>query len=947
MALVGDLKKAFLQVRIREADRDALRFHWRQGEHSNIETLRFTRALFGLAPSPFLLGGVIEYHLDTWEEREPHAVAELRRSLYVDDLLSGGATVEETKELKEQAIEIFEDATFTLHKWQSNEPELEQNPILSVDKEGTYAKQQLGEPQAGGSSLLGLGWNKERDEIIVSFPDWEVAPTKRGVLRKLASIYDPLGFVSPVTLVGKCLYRAVCCEKLAWDANLTGKLKFKWQKWEESLPKQIAVSRVLADHREPIQAIQLHGFGDASSCGVGAVVYAVVEQESGTTQRLVAAKARLAKQGLTIPRLELISAHMVTNLLANVRVALEGLPVTELNGWLDSTVALFWISGCGQYKQFVENRVQKIRAHPEITWRHVPTQENPADLASRGGDVEFSELWWKGPEWVADREHWPLQQVIQPSVVSTAELKATKELFKVAVDDTDRLYVVLEKFELSKAMNICAWISRCVHNLRHPDQKVRGPLTTEEIKKQHQFWVKRAQQSCEFEDDRLRLNLQPNSEGILECRGRIQGLYPVYLPEKHLYTQKLVHREHLRTLHGGVGLTMTSVRSNHWIPRLRKLAKRTIRACHGCHRFQAVAAANPPPGNLPVDRTQGTHPFQVVGVDYAGPIKYRKRGRAEGKAYIVLYACSLSRALYLDLVSSLETREFILSLKKLIARKGRPQKVYSDNGSTFVGAARWLRKAMCDEKFNKFLTENGIVWQFNLSRAPWWGGQFERMVGLVKNALNKTIGCGFLSWEELEEVLLDTEIALNNRPLSYVEDDVALPTLTPNLMMFPNSNILPDLAPHHIDDADLRRRAKHLRKCKNALWKRWSSEYLRNLRERHNLKHRGKPCTLAVGDVVILKSEEKNRGKWPLGIVQELYRGRDRVVRAVKLRSGRNFLERSVQHVYPLELSCDSVVRAPVGELNADAPMFRPRRLASLQAEERIRQIAGAEENSG
>ena len=209
VALVGDLKKAFLQVRTREADRDALQFHWRQGEHLNIETLRFTRALFGLAPSPFLLGGVIEYHLDTWEEREPHAVAELRRSLYVDDLLSGGATVEETKELKEQAIEIFEDATFTLHKWQANEPKLEQNSVLTVEKEGTFAKQQLGEPQAGGSSLLGLGWNRERDDIIVSFPDWEAAPTKRGVLRKLASIYDPLGFVSPVTLVGKCLYRAV------------------------------------------------------------------------------------------------------------------------------------------------------------------------------------------------------------------------------------------------------------------------------------------------------------------------------------------------------------------------------------------------------------------------------------------------------------------------------------------------------------------------------------------------------------------------------------------------------------------------------------------------------------------------------------------------------------------------------------------------------------------
>ncbi|XP_068739021.1 uncharacterized protein [Montipora capricornis] len=149
------------------------------------------------------------------------------------------------------------------------------------------------------------------------------------------------------------------------------------------------------------------------------------------------------------------------------------------------------------------------------------------------------------------------------------------------------------------------------------------------------------------------------------------------------------------------------------------------------------------------------------------------------------------RALYLDLVPSLETREFIQSLKRLIARKGFPKKIYLDNGTTFVGAAQWLKKATCDQKFNMFLAEKQIVWQFNLSRAPWWGGQLERVVGLVKNALNKTIGCGFLTWEELEEVLLDVEITLNNRPLKYLEGDVALPTLTSNSMMFPYSNILP------------------------------------------------------------------------------------------------------------------------------------------------------------
>ena len=173
---------------------------------------------------------------------------------------------------------------------------------------------------------------------------------------------------------------------------------------------------------------------------------------------------------------------------------------------------------------------------------------------------------------------------------------------------------------------------------------------------------------------------------------------------------------------------------------------------------------------------------------------------------------------------------------------------------------------------------------------------------------------------------------------------MALPILTLNSMMFPTNNILPGLQPHHIADVDLRRRAKHLRQCKDAMWKRWSNEYLQSLREKHN--QFGKSCCLAVGDVVIIKSEEKNRGKWPLGIIKDLYPGRDGVVRAVNVRSGRNFLERPVQHLYPLELSSESVVGTPFRVLNAEAGVFRPRRQAALQAERRIRQIEEVEQNS-
>ena len=110
-------------MRIKADDRNALRFHWQESAGAEVETLRFTRALFGLS-SPFLLGGVIDSHLSTWEEREPETVLNLKRELYVDDLISGSTTVKKALEVKAKTSGIFEDACFHLHKWHSNSPEL-------------------------------------------------------------------------------------------------------------------------------------------------------------------------------------------------------------------------------------------------------------------------------------------------------------------------------------------------------------------------------------------------------------------------------------------------------------------------------------------------------------------------------------------------------------------------------------------------------------------------------------------------------------------------------------------------------------------------------------------------------------------------------------------------------------------------------------------------------
>ena len=321
----------------------------------------------------------------------------------------------------------------------------------------------------------------------------------------------------------------------------------------------------------------------------------------------------------------------------------------------------------------------------------------------------------------------------------------------------------------------------------------------------------------------------------------------------------MVMDAHVRTLHGGVGLTMEFIRRDYWIPQLRQLVKKAIKRCNGCKRFQARAFASPPEGSLPIDRTEGSRPFQVVSVDYAGPIIYKRTQRQEGKAYILLFACNLTRALYLELLPDQTAEEFLKSLKRFIARKVRPEKIYSANGKTFVAGAKWLKRIMKEESLQNLLAHQHIKWQFNFSKAPWWGGQFERMVGLVKQSLYKTLRRACLSWSELEEVILDIELALNNRPLSYVEDDVQLPILTPNVVMFGVPNHLPDEDADTVEDADLRIRAKYLRKCKDFLWARWTGEYVKALRERHNLKHDSK--TPSLKEDVLLCANKRRRTK--------------------------------------------------------------------------------------
>ena len=195
---------------------------------------------------------------------------------------------------------------------------------------------------------------------------------------------------------------------------------------------------------------------------------------------MVAAKVCLGKQGLAIPCLELVAGHMAVNLLANVHDALTRYPVKSLNAWPDSTVALLWIRGTSEYKQFVGNHVHKIKEKESVIWRNVPTQEIPADLGSQRRPVNKENvLWWEGPNWLKDPASWPPDIVTTATPESDAEAKATKQVFALAVNGTKTgvFDELLSKGSLCHCLRVGAWVQRFDNNARNPRTRGTQPLS--------------------------------------------------------------------------------------------------------------------------------------------------------------------------------------------------------------------------------------------------------------------------------------------------------------------------------------------------------------------------------------------------------------------------------------------------------------------------------------
>ena len=959
IALTSDIEKAFLMISINKADRDALRFLWYddvQKDEPKILTYRFCRVVFGVTCSPFLLNATLRHHIEQYSEQYPELCAQLICSLYADDVNQGAYSVESAISQYEISKKLMKEGGFNLRKWNSNsqdvmeyikvKEQIQPSESRTSEDDQTYAQLTTANLDSNDSEnkVLGISWSIDSDNLLYKLSHLrdftEVSKvTKRNILKTIASIFDPLGLISPVVTPLKVFMQKLFEKKLGWDDQIGETFEKEWKKFMTELERlnEISVPRYYfgALQAKPDQ-IQLFGFCDSSSTAYAALVYAKITIDGKSSVNLVMSKSRVAPlKKLSIPRLELMSCLVLSRLITSVKGMIETVARVEIiRCWTDSISALYWVRGVNkEWKIFVENRVQEIRKLvPDDLWAHCPGKENPADIPTRKllpSVFEQQSEWWTGPPWLMQNESsWPQKKVldeIPKDCVSemrknNAETTTLHTVAKPVVNLND--VISIETFSsYNKLVRTVALVQRFIGKCKKTST-AKGELSSSEIQKAEELIILSVQSQLDqknLTNPEKQLGLYKDEQGLVRCKGRlnnsdlnVETRNPILLPRDHPLTTLVIRQCHANVLHNGVKETLLELRSRFWVVKGRQLTKKILHSCVTCRRIEGISYGKPETGQMPEFRVKGSHAFSSVGVDFAGPLYVKNQSNSLDKVYLTIFTCATTRAIHLELVSDLSTDSFLLCLKRFVNRRGTPNIIVSDNAKTFKSASKTLTRLFKSNSVNNYLINRKITWKFNLAKAPWWGGFYERLIRSVKSCLKKNLGTVKLTHDELNTIVTEIEAVLNSRPLSYLYSDSLEEPLTPSHMLL-GRRILG--LPEYKDEEDKvynesadssRRRCKYLSRVLEHYWRRWKSEYLVDLREYHksNKKRNGMP-EIAIGDVVTIEDEnKKNRTCWRLGKVELVLRGQDNVARGARVRlANGNRIERPLQKLFPLELA--------------------------------------------
>lgn len=913
--LVADIEKMYRQIEIDPSQRHLQLILWRNERDQALDVLQLNTVTYGTASAPFLSTRCL---LQLAQECPDKVIANvIQNDFYVDDLNTGADTVDELKHIASGVVQVLNSACLPLRKIRTNCSELFEN------EEGTSNSLDI----CKESTVLGLNYSPTADTLQFS-KNLEVSSlcTKRSIISTTCKIFDPLGLICPCVIVAKILLQQLWNAKLGWDEPVPENFIKNWSKLlkEFSVLSQISIPRCVLSH--VYSSIDLHCFVDASQQAYAACVYLRSENGDVITVNLLCAKARVAPiKPTTIPRLELLGALLGARLCDKVCQSLR----CTMRGkflWTDSTVVLGWLrTQPKDLKAFVCNRVNEIcELTSGFVFNHVPTDQNPSDMASRGVDPKYlqsSSLWWEGPSFLKFKtSEWPKQTHTQMRT-NLPEMKISTDSnnVKCHIEIVANKFIQFDRFSnYNKLKRVYGYVLRFVNNCKNKNSKLTGTLQVTELNQSLAILVKFSQLDS-FTDEvqsilankplhakSKLLSLAPflDSTGVLRVGGRIQNSefeydqkHPIILDAKHQLTKLLMRHEHLRLLHAGPQLLLASIREQFWPIGGRNLARSTSRQCIICTRFRGKTL-QPMMGNLPAVRTNPSFAFHSCGVDMAGPfmISSRKgKGNRITKCYLSLFVCLASKAVHLELVSDLSTEAFILSLRRFVSRRGKPAVIYCDNGSNFKGTNNELRRLLesSRQSVTNFASDEGIKFMFSPAYSPHFGGIWEAGIKSAKHHLKRVTGNASLTFEELATLFTQIEAILNSRPLTPLSSDPTDPSpLTPGHFLIgrPLTSV-----PSLPVTSKRPNRYELIEQLRQHFWERWRREFVAELQQR--TKWRTRQRELRVGDLVILKEENLSPLQWRLARISRLFPGPDGISRVADVVTNKGIMRRALNRM--------------------------------------------------
>ncbi|XP_058456592.1 uncharacterized protein LOC131433989 [Malaya genurostris] len=613
VAICADIKEMFHQILIREEDRSAQLFLWRDDKDSPMETMVTDVAIFGATCSPAQSQYVKNLNASENESNHPRAAEAIKYRHYVDDYLESVDTADEAVELALEVTKVHAKAGFLIRNWISNERSVMEK-IGEVNP--TTVKIFVGNKETDSERLLGLIWRPEEDAFSFSLTfreetrrliEEKIVPTKRELLRVVMSLYDPLGLIAAFVIHGKIIMQEVWRSRTDWDERIPENLFLRWKQWLVVLKiiERINIPRCYFPgySDDGFDSLGLHVFVDASEQAYAAVAYLRMVDRTKVRCVLVASKTKVAPlQALSIPKLELQAAVLGARLRKTIEEK-HTLHIKHIFCWTDSSTVMSWIqSDLRRYRPYVAFRVNEILSLSSIReWRWVPTRLNVADEATKWGkgpSFDPKSRWYRGPEFLYDAEtEWPKD---------CRKIEETEEELRPAFVFTHHVInpaVALGRFSKWERLLRCiAYVHRYIGNCRRANLKVpreTGVLTSEELKMaERSLW--RVAQSEEFLDEVaiLKRNQQKPKEDqrplernstiahatpaldefeIMRVDGRTENAdylsydakYPIILPKNHRVTKLLLDWYHRKFRHANEETVLNEIKQRFYIPRLR------------------------------------------------------------------------------------------------------------------------------------------------------------------------------------------------------------------------------------------------------------------------------------------------------------------------------------------------------------------------------------------